>query len=63
MAKPASRPRVPLEPEEPGGDAFLEIEAKELEEARRDPVVRQFAEDADGALREAERRGEISSPD
>ena len=63
MAKQASRRAAPLEPETPDGDAFLEIDAAEFEEARRDPVVREFAQRADRALRDAEERGEITLPD
>ncbi len=59
MAKPATRRAAPLQPEEPSGDAFLEIDAAEFEEARRDPVVRDFAARADRALRDAEQRSDL----
>ncbi|HEV2813744.1 MAG TPA: hypothetical protein VGW10_10880 [Solirubrobacteraceae bacterium] len=63
MAKHASRAAAPLQPDPPDGEAFLEIDGAEFEEARRDPVVRQFAQRAETALREAEQRGEITLPD
>jgi hypothetical protein len=63
MAKPATRRAAPLQPEPPDGEAFLEIDAAEYEAARRDPVVRQFASDADRAVREAEQRGELIPPE
>ncbi len=63
MAKPATRRAAPVQPEPPDGEAFLEIDAAEFEAARRDPVVRQFAQRAENALREAEERGEITLPD
>jgi hypothetical protein len=63
MAKPATRPAAPLQPESPGSGAFLEIDAAEFEEARRDPVVQEFAREADRVVREAEERGELTPPD
>lgn len=63
MAKQAPRAAAPVQPAAPDGEAFLEIDAEEFEDARRDPVVRQFAQRAASALREAEQRGEITLPD
>ena len=61
MAKHARRPLSA--PEAPEHEPFLEIGAAEFNEALQDPVVVDFAQRADAALRDAERRGEISLPD